>query len=114
MAWGDWKAVNEKARLGGIANFPDPLHLGSHLSLGLTAFAEVVCAALLVLGFCTRLAALVLSIMLSVVFFLYHKGVFSSNGELAAAYLLGFVILLLAGPGRFSFDGNGGGGAKPH
>jgi putative oxidoreductase len=118
MAWGAWTPSNEKTRLSGIENFPDPLHIGSHLSLGLAAFAEVLCACLLVVGFCSRFAALALSINMGVAFFLYHKVAFTSNGELAAAYLLGFVTILLAGPGKISIDGSGGGGggggAKPH
>ncbi len=82
--WGNWTAANEKARLAGVAKFPDPLHIGSHLSLGLTAFAEVVCAALLIIGFCTRFAALALSIALGVAFFLHHKGVLNNEGNPAA------------------------------
>src|SRR5687768_16117236 len=58
MGWGGWTAANEKARLAGLAKFPDPLHIGSQLSLGLAVFAEVVCAALLIIGLCTRFAAL--------------------------------------------------------
>jgi len=110
--WNKWINFSKLA-----PGFPDPLHLQStKVSLGLTVFAEVVCAALLIIGLCTRFAALALAITMGVAFFLQHKVALSGqgSGELAAVYLLGFVTLLVAGPGRFSFDSNGGSGAKPH
>lgn len=81
--------------------------LGSpHLGLGLTVFAEVGCAALLVLGFFTRFAALVLSIVMAVAFFVAHKASLSgeSSGEMALLYLVGFLTITFAGAGKFSAD----------
>lgn len=127
MGWGGWAQTKgvaaasiEKMRLAGIKNFPDPLQIGSHLSLGLAAFAEVVCSALLVIGFCTRFASLVLAFTMGVAFFIVKHAVLTGkdSGEMAALYMLGYVTLFLAGPGKFSFDGSGdsggGGGGKPH
>lgn len=87
--------------------FPDPLGIGSTASLGLAVFAEVACAALLVLGLFTRFAALALSINMIVAFFLVHNGALSGerSGELAFIYLAGFVALFLSGGGRLSLDG---------
>ncbi len=93
--------------------FNDPLNIGKKLSLGLVVFAEVVCSALLIIGFGTRFAALVLAFTMGVALFVVHKGILSV-GETSALYLLGYVILLIAGPGKFSCDGGGGGEAKPH
>lgn len=93
------------------AGFPDPLHLGSRASAGLSTFAEAVCAALLVLGFFTRFAAAGLVIGMGVAFFLIHRAKFA-EGELAFVYLAGFVTLLVAGPGKFALDGKGGGSPK--
>lgn len=86
--------------------FPDPLGVGSTLSLGMAVFSEVVCSVLLVLGLFTRGAAAALAITMSVAFFLVHKGALSGpqSGELAFIYLAGFVVLLVAGAGRFSLD----------
>ena len=104
-----WNKWTDFSRLSG--KFADPLHLGSSkVSLGLIVFAEVVCSALLIVGFCSRFAALVLSIGMGVAFFLYHKASLSA-GETAALYLLGYLVVLCAGPGKFSFDGSGSGGA---
>lgn len=89
------------------ASFPDPIGIGPTLSLGLSVFAEVACAALLILGLFTRFSALVLSIQMTVAFFLVHQAALSGeqSGELAFIYLAGFVALFLAGAGRISVDG---------
>lgn len=86
--------------------FFDPLHIGSKFSLGLVIFAEVIGAALLVIGLLTRFAALVLIIDLGVAFFLFHKEALSgaTSGELAFVYLAGFVALFISNAGKFSLD----------
>ena len=95
----------------GASSFPDPLGAGSTVSMGLAIFAEVVCAALLVLGLATRFAALVLIILMVVAFTIVHgtKLTGPGNGEMAFLYLAGFVTIFLAGPGRISVDGKTGG-----
>ncbi len=90
------------------SGFPDPLHIGSKASSGLIVFAEVACAALLVLGFFTRFAAAGLAIAMGVAFFIIHKGRFS-EGEMSFLYFAGFLAVLFAGPGKFALDGKGGG-----
>ncbi|HPA18189.1 MAG TPA: DoxX family protein [Verrucomicrobiae bacterium] len=98
------KLVHFQTKAG---SFPDPLGIGSQFSLGLAVYAEVACAALLVLGLFTRFAALCLSIQMTVAFFLVHNAALSGQhtGELAFVYLAGFVALFLSGAGRLSFDG---------
>lgn len=87
--------------------FPDPFGIGSPASLALSMFAEVVCSSLIVLGLFTRFAALVCVINLTTAFVTAHgmalKG--PHSGELPVVYLGAFIVLLLAGPGRFSLDG---------
>jgi len=100
--WGklmNFSAMSEK--------FADPFGLGMKVSLGLATFAEVVCAALLVIGFLTRFATLVLVINMATAFWFAHNMKLSGpgNGELPFLYLAGFVTLFLAGAGRFSVDG---------
>lgn len=94
------------------STFPDPLGVGSRVSLALTIFAEVGCAVLIVVGLLTRAAALVQMILMGVAFFIVKKASLASgpgSGELAFIYLAGFVTLFLAGAGRFSFDATVGG-----
>ena len=97
------------------SGFPDPLHVGHTISLVLVVFAEVVCAALLVLGLVTRFGAFVSAINMAVAFFIVLKAALSGehSGELALIYLAGFVALLIAGPGRISMDQALYGGKAP-
>ena len=99
-----WGKISNFAEMSG--QFPDPIGLGGGISLGLAAFAEVVCAFLVVVGAFTRAAAAVLVIQMGVAFFVVHQSALSgpSSGELAFIYLGGFVALLIAGGGRFSLD----------
>jgi putative oxidoreductase len=84
--------------------FADPFHLGPAVSLALVVFAEFFCAALLVLGFMTRLATIPLLVTMSVALFKAHKGDLFGEGEMAALYLGGYLALLLTGPGKLSVD----------
>jgi putative oxidoreductase len=80
------------------------LHMGSTVSLVLVIFAEFFCAILLILGLFTRLACVPLIIDLCVAFFIVKNGEFFGKGEVEALYLIGFVAILFAGPGRVSVD----------
>lgn len=84
--------------------FMDFLGLGSEISLGLTVFAEVGCAALLVLGLFTRWAAIPLIITMLVAAFMVHGADPFGKKELALIYLLGYTCIALVGPGKFSLD----------
>lgn len=92
------------------AKFPDPLGVGSQLSLGLTVFAETLCAGLLVLGLFTRLAALAGAVTMGVAFWVIHGHQLSGpqSGELAACYLAAYAVLFVAGGGRLSLDAAAG------
>lgn len=91
---------------GYAKEFPDPLHIGHGVSLGLAVFAETVCSLLLLIGLVTRFASAILVINMVVAFTLIHQLALSGehSGELAFIYLAGYVALLVAGPGRFSAD----------
>ena len=84
--------------------FADPFGIGSTTSLSLTVFAEFFCAAFIILGLFTRLAAVPLVIAMSVALFYAHKGQFFGDGESAALYLTAFLAILLLGPGKASLD----------
>jgi putative oxidoreductase len=98
------------AKLTGFSSmssgFPDPFGIGHVASFTLVVFAEVVAAALLVLGLVTRFAALVTGFNMAVAFVYAHKMSLSGNhsGELAFIYLAGSATLLLCGGGAFSLD----------
>jgi putative oxidoreductase len=99
-----WSKLTGFSEMSG--KFPDPIGVGSSISLALTIFAEVACAVLIAAGLLTRAATATLIILMGVAFFVVHKGALSGpgSGELAFIYLAGFVTLLLTGAGKFSFD----------
>lgn len=99
-----WSKLTGFSEMSG--KFPDPLGVGSPTSLAMAVFGEVVCSLLLALGLFTRFAAAVLAITMATAFFIVHKGVLSGpgSGELAFVYLAGYVVLFVAGAGRFSLD----------
>jgi putative oxidoreductase len=84
--------------------------INTKVSLGLTVFAEVLCAAMIVIGLGTRFAALALSITMGVAFYKVHgmRLTGEGSGELAMLYLMAFGTIFLAGPGTFSVDEIGG------
>jgi len=86
------------------AQFPDPLGIGSAASLALAVFAEAFCSAAVILGFVTRLAVVPLLTTMLVAIFLVHGSDPWEKKELAALYLVPFLAILLAGPGRVSID----------
>ncbi len=84
--------------------FPDPLGLGSQVSLTLAVAAEVGCALLIAIGLGTRLAAVPLLITMVVAAFIVHAGDPWAKKELALLYAAPLVTLMLTGPGRWSLD----------
>ena len=86
--------------------FPDLLHIGGPANLALAIFAEFACSILIALGLLTRFGAFVLSINMTVAFFMAHGAKLSGehSGELAFIYLAGYVTLLIAGGGKLSAD----------
>ncbi|MGN6133546.1 MAG: DoxX family protein [Aureliella sp.] len=84
--------------------FPDPLGMGSQLSLVAAIGAEIGCSLLLILGLATRLAVIPLAFTMMVALLLVHASDPWQVKELAAAYLAVYVSLLFTGPGQFSLD----------
>jgi len=96
------KLVHFSEYSGKFINF---LGLGNEVSLGLTIFGEFFCSILIILGLFTRLAAIPPIIVMCVALFKAHKGLIFSEGEHAGLYLVGFIVLMLLGPGKMSVDG---------
>lgn len=92
--------------INGNFQFGDPIGLGPEISLVLAAFAEGICALLVLVGFWTRLASIILVINMAVAAFLYHlpAGDGFAGMEMALMYLLVFLIIFLLGPGDHSID----------
>ncbi len=89
---------------GGGVSYPDPIGLGPELSMGLMAFAELVCALLVAAGIACRLSLIPLVFGMGVAVVVHHHGDAFADRELAFLYFSGFAALLVAGPGRYSLD----------
>lgn len=75
------------------SSFPDPLGIGSKISLLLVIFAEVICSIFLVLGFKTRLSLIPLIITMLVAAFIVHLDDPYSKKEMALLYLFGYITI---------------------
>jgi putative oxidoreductase len=98
--WGKLMSFSEKA-----GSFPDPLGVGSTLSLSLTIVGELVAPALLMVGLFTRAAAAPLLVTMLVAAFVVHGDDPWRKKEMALLYAVPALTLLLAGGGRWSADG---------
>src|SRR5688572_1522503 len=87
-----------------LGQFPDPIGLGSNVSLVLAVFAEAVCSVFVMMGLATRLACIPLIITMAVAVLFIHAQDPWMKKELALAYLIPFLTLMLTGAGRFSID----------
>lgn len=88
--------------LNGNWDFPDPVGLGPEVGLVLSAGAETVCALLIALGILTRVSTVPLIFTMIVAVWLINGGAPFIQQEKSFVYLLGWVLLLLAGPGRYT------------
>ena len=74
------------------AVFPDPLSVGSPLSLGF------------IIGFLYRLAMIPMVFTMAVAFFVIHGNDPFATKELAFVYLVVFILMYIIGPGKFAVD----------
>ena len=81
------------------------LGMGSTMSLSLAIFAEFFCALFLIFGLFSRLVVIPLIVAMSVAVFMVHNKDFFGEAEHAAMYLVGFLVILMVGPGKASVDG---------
>ena len=86
------------------AAFPDPLGVGHSVSLGLAIFGVLFCSIGFILGALYRLAMIPMIFTMVVAFFVIHANDVFAVKELAFIYLVVFVLMYIAGPGKFSID----------
>ena len=78
--------------------------IGSKATTALVIFAEFFCSLFIILGLFTRLACIPLIICMSVALFMAHNGDFLGKGQVAALFLISYVVLLFVGAGKVSVD----------
>ncbi|HKQ19240.1 MAG TPA: DoxX family protein [Candidatus Eisenbacteria bacterium] len=97
--WGKITKYAERA-----PEFADPIGLGPETSFALVVFAEVFCAAAVMLGLGTRLAAVPILIFTAVAVFVQHAADPFANKEKALLFAVPMLTLMLTGGGRYSLD----------
>ena len=97
--WGKLTSFAERS-----SSFPDPLGIGSSLSMALATGAEVFCALAVIVGFATRWAAVPLMATMLVAALIIHGDDPWAKQEFALLYFFPFATLLLTGAGRYSLD----------
>ena len=98
-----WPKLN-RLIAGGEIQFLDFMGLGPDLSLALAVFAEVFCSIFILIGFGTRIAAIPLFITTLVIVFDAHAGDPFAKKEMPIHYMVSYIILLIAGSGKYSVD----------
>ncbi|WP_088341082.1 DoxX family protein [Robiginitalea sediminis] len=88
----------------GPIQFGDPIGIGAGPSLFLITFAEVVCAAMVLIGFKTRWAAIPVVIGMLVAAFIAHAADPFGTKEKALLFASIFLALFFTGPGGYSVD----------
>ena len=83
--------------------FPDPFGIGSRWSLILAIFGEVICSAAFIAGFLYRLCMIPMIFTMITAFVVVHKWSVT-DGEMAFVNLMVFLLMYVAGPGRYSVD----------
>jgi len=122
-----WEKVSGFSQMS--QHFMDPLHIGAMPSLAYAAFADGICAVLVILGLATRAASFFILFNLAVVFFVVHNalglgflasapmpampgmqgppampGGGGDHVELVFCYLAGYLLLTLVGGGSLGLD----------
>ncbi len=87
-----------------VQSFPDPLNVGSEMSVTLVLSAEVGCSILLLLGLLGRFASATLFIAMMVAAFAHHFDDPWAMKELPLLYAAVYACLTLTGPGSTSID----------
>ncbi|AXT20481.1 DoxX family membrane protein [Flavobacteriaceae bacterium AU392] len=84
--------------------FADPIGLGATITLILAIIGEVVGPALIIIGYKTKLATIPVILTMAVAAFVYHASDPIGTKEKALLYLIIFITIFFAGPGKYSID----------
>jgi putative oxidoreductase len=102
MATHGWGKVVDL--FSGNPQFGDPLGIGPVPSLALAAFAEFLCALLVVVGFKVRWTAIPIVITMLVAAFVVHAADGWGKQEFPLLYAVAFLTLVFTGAGQYSLD----------
>lgn len=88
----------------GDFEFADPIGIGATPTLFIAVLGEFLCPILIILGFKTRLAAVLPALVMAVAAFVVHASDPIDVKEKALLFLGSFIAIYLLGPGKFSLD----------
>ncbi|MGC6366541.1 MAG: DoxX family protein [Candidatus Marinamargulisbacteria bacterium] len=97
--WPKWQKFDQL-----LTTFPDPIGLGSAVSLILVIFAEAICSIFIMTGTYVRLACIPPIITMLVAAFIVHANDPISTIELPIMYLVMYIAIFNAGPGKWAFQ----------
>lgn len=97
-----WGKLSNFSAISG--SFPDPIGVGSQMSLILAVGAEFFGSILLIFGILTRLVVIPLAFTMAIAFFVIHAADPLQVKELALFYLIIYIFLFMSGPGEYSLD----------
>jgi putative oxidoreductase len=84
--------------------FPDPLGIGSQLSVVMSMGAECVCSLIVAVGLLTRLSTLPIIFTMCTVAAIVHQGAPWLKREPSVLFLVLYTAIFILGPGRYSID----------
>ncbi|MCB0649528.1 MAG: DoxX family protein [Saprospiraceae bacterium] len=90
--------------LSNPSDFGDPIGVGPTISLILALIGEVVAPIMMIVGFKTKWAAIPAAITMLVAAFIVHAKDDLGTKEHALLFLISFVVIFLAGAGKYSVD----------
>ena len=84
--------------------FSDPIGLGKEISLYLVVLGEFIAPIFIIIGLKTRFFSIFPIITMYVAAFISHADDPFSRKEKAILFFLGFIVVLVCGPGKYSID----------
>ena len=85
-------------------HMPALFGLSASVRASMVIFAEFFCSLFIILGLFTRLSCIPIIISLSVALYKSHGMDVFGPGQAATLFLIGFIVILLIGPGKASVD----------
>ncbi|TDI75658.1 MAG: DoxX family protein [Bacteroidetes bacterium] len=89
---------------GNMSVVGDPIGIGGLVTTLLVMLAEFIAPVLILIGLKTRMAAILVMILMSVAALVVHAGDPFGVKEKALLYLVGFTAIALMGAGKISMD----------
>lgn len=90
--------------IDGNLKFSDPIGIGEIPTLYLAVFSELIAPIFIIIGFKTKFFSFFPAATMFVAIFIVHLGDPFSRIEKAVLFLAVFVVLMINGPGKYSFD----------